>query len=170
GIEIQIDLLTTGNQSTEIGPFTVETCTRVGPLPNSTRFLSSSHVLRPSEHTLAPQWNGLWPFDSITTPDWYPCGTRIVSGPFSAWACKPEPLQLCPLKSKSIGPFCVQISTVPLVSCELIGPFCVCSSIVPLVPSAVIGPFCASSFTSPLQSRAVIGPFVARAVILPSTE
>src|SRR5215470_8322352 len=56
-------------QSTEIGPFTVDTCTSVGPLPNSTRFLSSSHVLRPSEQTLAPQWNGLWPFDSITTPD-----------------------------------------------------------------------------------------------------
>src|SRR5207302_10412594 len=36
------------NQSIEIGPLTVEARTNVGPLPNSTRFLSSSHVLRPS--------------------------------------------------------------------------------------------------------------------------
>src|SRR5256885_8455226 len=158
------------NQSIEIGPLTVEARTNVGPLPNSTRFLSSSHVLRPSEQTLARQSNGLWPSDSTTTPDWYPCGTRIVNGPFCACACKPEPSQLFPLNATSIGPFCVRMSTLPLVSSEVIGPLSVCSSTVPLVPFAVIGPFCAVNFTSPLQSRAVIGPFTARAVIFPLTE
>ena len=41
----------------------------VGPLPNSTRLCSSSHVLRPSPQTLARQLNGPLRSDSRTTPE-----------------------------------------------------------------------------------------------------
>jgi hypothetical protein len=56
-------------QSTDTGPLTVEIRTRVGPEPNSMRLRSSSHVLRPSEQTLALHWKGPWPSDSRITPD-----------------------------------------------------------------------------------------------------
>jgi hypothetical protein len=56
-------------QRTDTGPFTVETRMTVGPVPNSTRFCSSSQVLRPSLHTLAWQLNDPLPSDSSTTPD-----------------------------------------------------------------------------------------------------
>src|SRR5215469_6427761 len=57
------------HQSSDTGPFTVDTRITAGPFPNSMRFTSSSQVFRPSEQTEAWHWNGPCPSDSTSTPD-----------------------------------------------------------------------------------------------------
>src|SRR4029077_8088620 len=101
------------------------------PLPNSMRLRSSSQVLRASPQMLAAQLTGPCPRDSTRKLDWKPDGTCKLTGPFSASAVSPVPLQLVSLNATEIGPFSVLIRRLPWLPETLIGPLVACTSASP---------------------------------------